>query len=189
MSSQAAAAAAAHRAFFMLSHTPPRFCRPNAGKIVGCFRRALEWRQKALPPNIPQTEDPLGWLSASEMVHGEWATKYAYIGIHCGKSKIGCPVKIERLGRYDLAGLQESDPEFRKKFNQFYLSLIEFLQQRLDKMSLEEGRLVQTYEVFDMSGERMQIQQHASHAHARVHATRRSPHTAPSFPTQASVTI
>ena len=146
---------------------------PNAGKIVGCFRRALEWRQKALPPGIPQTEDPLGWLSASEMVHGEWATKYAYIGIHCGKSKIGCPVKIERLGRYDLAGLQESDPEFRKKFNQFYLSLIEFLQQRLDRLSLEEGRLVQTYEVFDMSGE---CREQSTHTSSRAH-TQASHHT------------
>ena len=144
---------------------------PNAGKIVGCFRRALEWRQKALPPGIPQTEDPLGWLSASEMVHGEWATKYAYIGIHCGKSKIGCPVKIERLGRYDLAGLQESDPEFRKKFNQFYLSLIEFLQQRLDRLSLEEGRLVQTYEVFDMSGECRERESTRAHTQASHHTS------------------
>jgi len=86
------------------------------------------------------------------MVHGAWASKFACIGIHCGKSKIGCPVKIERLGKYDLAGLQESDSDYRKKFNQFYLSLIEFLQQRLDRLSLEEGRLVQTYEIFDLSG-------------------------------------
>ena len=42
------------------------------------------------------------------MVHGEWATQFAHIGIYCGKSKIGCPVKIERLGKYDLAGLQAS---------------------------------------------------------------------------------
>ena len=76
----------------------------------------------------------------------------AHIGIHCGKSKIGCPVKIERLGKYDLQGLSESDPDYRKKFNQFYLSLIEFLQQRLDRLSLEEGRLVQTYEIFDLQG-------------------------------------
>ena len=35
---------------------------------------------------------------------------------------------------------------------EFYLSLIEFLQQRLDLLSLEEGRLVQTYEIFDLTG-------------------------------------
>jgi len=86
------------------------------------------------------------------MTHGAWATRYAHIGIFCGKSKIGCPVKIERLGKYDLQALQESDPDYRKKFNAFYLSLIEFLQQRLDRLSLEEGRLVQTYEVFDLQG-------------------------------------
>jgi hypothetical protein len=131
-----------------------RFLRehgPNVGKIKNGYLRALEWRHKNLP-EIPQTEDPLAWLSASEMMHGPYATKYVSIGILCGKSKIGCPVKIERLGRYDLAGLQESDPDYRKKFNQFYLSLIEFLQQRLDLMSVQEGRLVQTYEVFDLQG-------------------------------------
>ena len=48
--------------------------------------------------------------------------------------------------------MQESDPNYRKKFNDFYLSLIEFLQVRLDLLSLEEGRLVQTYEVFDLAG-------------------------------------
>ena len=75
-----------------------RFLRehgPNTGKIVSCYRRALEWRQKALPlDHLPTTEDPLGWLSASEMVYGEWATRFAHIGMFCGKSKIGCPVKI-----------------------------------------------------------------------------------------------
>ena len=55
-------------------------------------------------------------------------------------------------GRYDLAGLQESDPDYRKKFNHFYLGLIEFLQRRLDYYSLVEGRLVQTYEIFDLQG-------------------------------------
>jgi len=131
-----------------------RFLRehgPHANKIVSCYRRALEWRQKNLP-KVPQTEDPLAWLSSSEMVHGAWATQYAHIGIFCGFSKIGCPVKIERLGKYDLQGLQESDPDYRKKFNEFYLSLIEFLQTRLDLLSLEEGRLVQSYEVFDLAG-------------------------------------
>ena len=124
---------------------------PNAGKIFKCFKEALDWRQKNLP-DVPLTDNPLDWLSSSEMVNGAWACKFATIGIYCGKSKIGCPVKIERLGKYDLQGLQESDPNYRKKFNEFYLSLIEFLQQRLDRLSLEEGRLVQTYEIFDLAG-------------------------------------
>ena len=50
--------------------------RGEYGAEIACYKRALEWRQKALPP-IPQTEDPLGWLSASEMVHGDWATQFA----------------------------------------------------------------------------------------------------------------
>ena len=47
-----------------------RFLRehgPDASKIAGCYRRALEWRQKMLP-DVPETEDPLAWMSASEMV-------------------------------------------------------------------------------------------------------------------------
>ena len=126
---------------------------PNKDRIYKHYMRALEWRQKNLPKEIPATEDPLAWLPSRAMVNGEWACQFAYLGLHCGKSKIGCPVKIERLGRYDLQGLQESDPDnFRKKFNDFYLCLIEFLQTRLDLLSLEEGRLVQTYEVFDLQG-------------------------------------
>ena len=124
---------------------------PNAGRILNCYKKGLEWRGKNLP-EIPITADPLDWLSSSEMIHGEWACKFATVGLYCGKSNIGCPVKIERLGKYDLAGLQESDPDYRKKFNAFYLCLIEFLQQRLDRLSLEEGRLVQTYEIFDLHG-------------------------------------
>jgi len=131
-----------------------RFLRehgPNASKIESCYRRALEWRKKNLP-QIPQTPEKGDWLSSAEMPHGEWATRYASIGLHCGVSKIGCPVKIERIGKYDLQGLQESDPNYRKKLNHFYLGLIEFLEQRLDYMSLQEGRLVQTYEIFDLQG-------------------------------------
>jgi len=126
---------------------------PHVNKIESCYRRALEWRAKNLPlKQIPQTEDPSHWLSAADMTHGVWATQYAYIGLYCGRSKIGCPVKIERLGKYNLEELQRSDPDYRKKFNHFYLSLIEFLQQRLDHYTLQEGRLVQTYEIFDLAG-------------------------------------
>jgi len=126
---------------------------PNSKKIERCYRAALEWRAKNLPLSaMPATEGPEQWLSASEMTHGPWATQYAIIGLYCGRSKIGCPVKIERLGKYNLEALQRSDPDYRKKFNHFYLSLIEFLQQRLDFYTLQEGRLVQTYEIFDLSG-------------------------------------
>ena len=69
-----------------------RFLREHGqdvGKIEGGFRRALEWRYKNLPKNIPTTADPADYLSASEMPHGEWATQYAHIGLYCGLSQIG----------------------------------------------------------------------------------------------------
>jgi len=141
-----------------------RFLRehgPNAGKIEKCYRNALEWRKKNLPEipgkMFPLTEEEGAWMSSAEMPHGQWATKYAPIGLHCGVSKIGCPVKLERIGKYNLPEMQASDPNYRKKLNQFYLGLIEFLQQRLDWMSLQEGRLVQTYEIFDLQGLSMRL--------------------------------
>ena len=137
-----------------------RFLRehgPHAAKLESCFRRACEWRDKNLPPipaGDPAVDD--GWLGSSEMPYGDWACKYAFIGIHCGCSRHGCPVKIERLGRYDIAGLESSLPggkaEAVRNFHEFYIGLNEFLVRKIDLMSVAQGRLVQTYEVFDLYG-------------------------------------
>tara|TARA_B100000524_G_scaffold250366_1_gene134768 strand:+ start:1098 stop:1586 length:489 start_codon:yes stop_codon:yes gene_type:complete len=91
------------------------------------------------------------WLATAEMPYGDWATQYAFIGMHCGFSKGGQPVKIERIGAFDLAGLQRGRNS-RQRLNHFYLALVDCLQRRLDQITLETGRLQQTYEIFDLSG-------------------------------------
>ena len=88
-----------------------------------------------------------GWLSSSEMPNGEFATAFVAIGINAAFSKMGDPVKIERLGKFDLQKLGKviaTDPTSRPRFNDFYLGLIEFLERKLDRYSVEQGRLVQT---------------------------------------------
>jgi hypothetical protein len=62
-----------------------------------------------------------------------------------------CQVKIERLGQFNLKGIQQA-PQYRKKLNGFYLGLVDCLQRRLDNASVETGKLQQTYEIFDLKG-------------------------------------
>ena len=47
------------------------------------------------------------------MPHGEWATQYVRIGLFCGYSRRGNPVKIERLGAYDVPGENSASAEPR----------------------------------------------------------------------------
>jgi len=121
------------------------------------FRAACEYKEK----NINNSEvmsvlQPIAstrWMAASEMPDGEWATQYCPIGMHCGFAKNGCPVKIERLGRFDLKGIT-STPNYRKKLNAFYLGLVDCLQRRLDQHAADTANLTegQTYEIFDLAG-------------------------------------
>ena len=116
--------------------------------------QALEWRLKNLPLDLLEEQyRAVGsrWLATVEMPHGDWATQHAFIGMHCGFSKGGHPVKIERIGAFDLAGLQRGRNS-RQRLNHFYLALVDCLQRRLDQTTLETGKLQQTYEIFDMSG-------------------------------------
>ena len=133
-----------------------RFVREHGHGVDNIEKRynaSLHWRNTNLP-EIPVAADG-GWLSSSEMPNGEFATKYVAIGINAAFCKRGNPVKIERLGKFDLKLLGKTvaeDPTARPRFNNFYLGLIEFLQRKLDQYSVEQGRLVQTYEIFDLDG-------------------------------------
>jgi len=94
-------------------------------------------------------------MSSSEMPNGEWATQFVAIALNAGYSKAGNPVKIERLGKFDLRRLNKEsrkDKTVRPRFNEFYLGLIEFLQRQLDAASVQQGHLSQTYEIFDLEG-------------------------------------
>jgi len=120
----------------------------NVKKIEKCYRNALLWKHKNLPPNKPTNGQ---WRSSAEMPHGEWATKFLVIGMHIGYSKEGNPVKLERLGQFDTKNItKESD--WRKRSYDYYRGLVDFLQQRLDEMSVEQNILQQSYEIFDLEG-------------------------------------
>jgi len=124
----------------------------NAHAIERHYRKALKWKASNLPEMPIQVEQATyRWLSASEMPHGEWATQYTPIGMHCGYSRNGHPVKLERLGKFDISGLKKHK-DVRRHLNAFYLGLVDCLQRRLDETSLERGELQQTYEIFDLEG-------------------------------------
>jgi len=132
-----------------------RFIREHGNKpskIEKAYRRALAWRESTLP-EMPAQIETIGerWTSAFEMPLGDWATQYYALGMHCGYSNGGHPVKLERIGGINLSDLRKHRDHNRMLKN-FYLGLVDCLQRRLDKESVEKGRLQQTYEVFDLEG-------------------------------------
>ena len=137
-----------------------RFVREHglrADKVEGCFRKMLEWKAKTFADPMydwlkaERDQHPAAWASAAQMPHGDWATGHVSIAMNAGASKQGNPVKIERIGAYDIAGI-EKQLGGNEKLAQFYLGLVEHLAHRLDHQSLQEGRLQQTYEIFDLAG-------------------------------------
>jgi len=118
----------------------------DARAVERVYRRALAWKRDNLPdkPELDALAESR-WLCAAEMPHGEWAVGHWPIGFHCGYSKSGSPVKIERLGAC-------APPSDTKLLYPYYLALVDTLQRRLDRTSVTSGRLQQTYELFDLAG-------------------------------------
>jgi hypothetical protein len=136
-----------------------RFVREHgmkADKVESCFRKRLAWKAKTFANPIYDERlrgqlPPEQWMSCAMMPNGEWACGYVIIGLNCGLSKLGNPVKIERIGRYDIKGMQRckgGDEDLKM----FYLAMVEHISHRLDFMTMEEGKLQQTYEIFDLAG-------------------------------------
>lgn len=149
-----------------------RFVREHGlhdGKVEKRFRAMLEWKQKtftdeALREQVNPEEDLGYWLSSEEMPKGKWATELqpkqwnqseqrplVSIGLNIGLSKSGNPVKIERIGRYAIDAIKKQ-PTGNEDLKVFYLHLVEHICHRLDHMTIQEGRLQQTYEIFDLEG-------------------------------------
>ena len=67
---------------------------------------ALAWKRVHAKPaavgggkaHRPPTEG----LAAADLVHGEWACRFLVMGMRCGRSLGGHPVKIERIGANDM---------------------------------------------------------------------------------------
>jgi len=141
----------------------------NEAKVEKRFRSMLEWKEKtftdeALRLQVNPDEDMGAWLSSEEMPKGEWATElqpkawnqsearpFVSIGLNIGLSKGGNPVKIERIGRYAIKAIQKQKTG-NDDLKVFYLHLVEHICHRLDHMTIQEGRLQQTYEIFDLEG-------------------------------------
>jgi len=126
-----------------------RFVREHgrdSRRIERLFRKALAYKREALPhkPELDQLAKSR-WQCSAEMPHGSWAQSHWPIGMHCGFSLSGSPVKIERIGACP-------PPKDTVKLYPFYLGLVDCLQQRLDLTSVEKQQLQQTYEIFDLKG-------------------------------------
>jgi len=126
-----------------------RFVREHgrdSRRIERLFRKALAYKREALPQK-PELDElaTSRWLCSAEMPHGGWAQSHWPIGMHCGFSLSGSPVKIERIGACP-------PPKDTVKLYPFYLGLVDCLQQRLDLTSVEKQQLQQTYEIFDLKG-------------------------------------
>jgi len=155
-----------------------RFVREHGlheDKVEKRFRSMLAWKAKtftdeALRLQVNPHEAPhQSWLSSEEMPKGEWATElqpanwgdktgrpFVSIGLNIGLSKGGNPVKIERIGRWQIKAIQKQ-PTGSDDLKVFYLHLVEHVCHRLDHMTIQEGKLQQTYEIFDLKGLSFQL--------------------------------
>lgn len=137
-----------------------RFVREHGlrpAKVEACFRKMLEWKATTFADPMydalkaGRDQRPATWMSAAQMPHGDWAKGYVSIAMNASVSKHGNPVKIERIGAFDIAGIEKCKGG-TQRLAQFYLGLVEHLANRLDYMSVQEERLQQTYEIFDLAG-------------------------------------
>jgi len=90
-------------------------------------------------------------LEAPPLRRPEWATRFLVLGIRCGTSRGGHHVKIERTGAHDMAALVR-EPDGEAKLRAFYTALLEEQSAALNEESASSGRLLRSYEVFDMAG-------------------------------------
>ena len=94
------------------------------------------------------------WPAASELMHGEWAVGFVKIGLNCGRTLDGCPVKIERIGMYDTDAIF-NEPFGLERLKEFYHTLLESQAEALNVDSIAAGRCLRAYEIFDLKGIRL----------------------------------
>jgi hypothetical protein len=119
-------------------------------EVVDAFKRA----------NLNRRNEPRctaeHWPAANEIEHGAWASEYIEIGLRCGRALGGHHVKIERVGVAQTKRMErETGAAGEERLFRFYLAMIENMQAALDEESLGVGRLLGTYEIFDVGGMRI----------------------------------
>ena len=83
--------------------TLPSGVRDGEG-LAAVMISALAWKRAHAKPaaagggKTPPTEG----LAAADLVHGEWACRFLVMGMRCGRSLGGHPMKIERVGANDM---------------------------------------------------------------------------------------
>ena len=123
---------------------------PNAGKIFKCFKEALDWRQKNLP-DVPLTDNPLDWLSSSEMVNGAWACSSPPSASTAARVRSAARSKSSGWASTTSKGCR-SRTRTTARSSTSSTSPSSSSSSSDSIVSLEEGRLVQTYEIFDLAG-------------------------------------
>ena len=112
---------------------------------------AIEWRADNCPKIEPRGPTKGTWYAAIELPQGEWADQFMAVGMRTGRARGGHPVKVERCGRHDTAGLGR-DPDGEARLREYYYGMLDDMQHTLDVESLACGALLRTYEVWDMEG-------------------------------------
>lgn len=123
----------------------------DAERVADSCVWAIEWRADNCPKLESRGPTKSSWYAAVELPQGEWADHFMAVGMRTGRARGGHPVKVERCGRHDTAGL-ERDPEGEARLRKYYYGMLEDMQHTLDVESLACGALLRTYEVWDMAG-------------------------------------
>ena len=71
--------------------------------------------------------------------------------MRCGRARGGHPVKVERMGAYDTAAILRED-NAEERLREYYYGLLEDQERALDAESVAAGRLLRSFEVFDLLG-------------------------------------
>jgi hypothetical protein len=127
-------------------------CTPQA--LAAAYVKALRWRRE----NVLRPAGACGdrssrklWYSAREHAHGGWASTRIELGLCIGRATGGHPVKIERVGRSDIASIV-SEAGGSERLLMHYYSILESILVALNAESVACGRLLQMYEIFDLAG-------------------------------------
>ena len=119
--------------------------------LARAFLSIWRWRQEHVPGGAGPAVAPAGVSRAAlDLPHGEFATDYMKLGLRCGRSRGGHPVKIERCGLHDFERFKRSaGAEDERRLRSFYLGLFEDMCDSLNAESALAGHLVMNYEVVD----------------------------------------
>lgn len=121
--------------------------------LASTYAKHLRWRREnvlrpagSLDPATRQI-----WYPPVEHARGEWARTRVELGLCIGRATGGHPVKFERVGKADIARMvrEAGGPE---ALLNYYYSILDTMLIALNAESAKCGRLLRTYEVFDLKG-------------------------------------